>query len=170
MIRRPPRSTLFPYTTLFRSWPWPPTAQSHDPMTWVMVWGRFNAARWRRGWQELFDTHTLVHNRRDIKKIVVCGRRRRICRRGHRHAVAAPAHRYGPAVEGADLQDLHSGRDAVEDDRPNGSSRVLTPSHRHRLEPHRWRPPGPRPARLVPEGRDPLPRRVGVSSARCIIA
>src|ERR1039458_10807046 len=24
MIRRPPRSTLFPYTTLFRS-PWPPT-------------------------------------------------------------------------------------------------------------------------------------------------
>src|SRR5256885_1301576 len=30
MIRRPPRSTLFPYTTLFRSpmsgmpWPWPP--------------------------------------------------------------------------------------------------------------------------------------------------
>src|SRR5881296_2017534 len=22
-------------------WPWPPTAQSHDPMTWVMVWGRF---------------------------------------------------------------------------------------------------------------------------------
>src|SRR5690349_24260093 len=28
MIRRPPRSTLFPYTTLFRSWPGssPPTA------------------------------------------------------------------------------------------------------------------------------------------------
>src|SRR5437763_10385095 len=23
MIRRPPRSTLFPYTTLFRSFPWP---------------------------------------------------------------------------------------------------------------------------------------------------
>src|SRR3712207_7050401 len=23
MIRRPPRSTLFPYTTLFRSWPYP---------------------------------------------------------------------------------------------------------------------------------------------------
>jgi len=52
-------------------WPWPPTAQSHDPMTWVMVWGRFDAERWRRGWQELFDTHDLVHNRREIKKIVV---------------------------------------------------------------------------------------------------
>src|ERR1035441_10779765 len=24
MIRRPPRSTLFPYTTLFRSWRWGP--------------------------------------------------------------------------------------------------------------------------------------------------
>src|SRR5438034_8472230 len=24
MIRPPPRSTLFPYTTLFRSWKWPP--------------------------------------------------------------------------------------------------------------------------------------------------
>ncbi|HYR98511.1 MAG TPA: hypothetical protein VEO58_05825 [Gemmatimonadales bacterium] len=41
-----------------------------DPMTWVMVWGRFDAERWRRGWQELFDTHTLVHNRREIKRIV----------------------------------------------------------------------------------------------------
>src|SRR3712207_9294094 len=33
MIRRPPRSTLFPYTTLFRSWrngppPWPLTLQA----------------------------------------------------------------------------------------------------------------------------------------------
>src|SRR2546422_7053239 len=34
MIRRPPRSTLFPYTTLFRSRPWtspPPTACSESP-------------------------------------------------------------------------------------------------------------------------------------------
>src|SRR5258708_27195809 len=28
MIRRPPRSTLFPYTTLFRS-VWPPRARTH---------------------------------------------------------------------------------------------------------------------------------------------
>src|SRR2546425_12518253 len=27
MIRRPPRSTLFPYTTLFRSRPWVPTPE-----------------------------------------------------------------------------------------------------------------------------------------------
>jgi hypothetical protein len=52
-------------------WPWPPTPQSHDPMTWVMVLGRFDAERWKRGWQELFDTHTLVRNVRQIRKIVV---------------------------------------------------------------------------------------------------
>src|SRR5947199_1594037 len=34
MIRRPPRSTLFPYTTLFRS---PP------PGTWIQGWGRGSA-------------------------------------------------------------------------------------------------------------------------------
>src|SRR6266705_5095473 len=36
MIRRPPRSTLFPYTTLFRSpwWRWPPDAdRSTTPNT-----------------------------------------------------------------------------------------------------------------------------------------
>jgi hypothetical protein len=52
-------------------WPWPPTPQSHDPMTWVLVLGRFDAARWRHGWQELFDSHTLVHNRRELKRVVV---------------------------------------------------------------------------------------------------
>src|SRR5258707_10078132 len=32
MIRRPPRSTLFPYTTLFRSWrQLPPQCASHRP-------------------------------------------------------------------------------------------------------------------------------------------
>jgi methylmalonyl-CoA epimerase len=52
-------------------WPFPRTAQSHDPMGWVMVLGRYNYERWRKGWQELFDTHTLVHNRREIRKIEV---------------------------------------------------------------------------------------------------
>src|SRR5690554_7526930 len=31
MIRRPPRSTLFPYTTLFRSWPPRPAAGRRSP-------------------------------------------------------------------------------------------------------------------------------------------
>jgi len=52
-------------------WPWPPDAASHDPALWVMPFGRYDAARWRRSWQELFDTHDLVHNKRRIEKIVV---------------------------------------------------------------------------------------------------
>lgn len=52
-------------------WPWPRTPQSHDPMDWVLVWGRYDYHRWRSGWQELFDTHRLVHNRRAIRKIEI---------------------------------------------------------------------------------------------------
>jgi len=52
-------------------WPWPKTAQSHDPMDWVMEIGRYDYGRWRKGWQDLFDTHTLIHNTREIKKIVI---------------------------------------------------------------------------------------------------
>jgi ketosteroid isomerase-like protein len=52
-------------------WPWPRTPNSHDPMDWVMVLGRFNAERWKKGWQELFDTHKLIHNRRQILKIEI---------------------------------------------------------------------------------------------------
>ncbi|MGI8997894.1 MAG: YybH family protein [Pyrinomonadaceae bacterium] len=52
-------------------WPWPRTPQSHDPLDWVMELGRYDEARWRRGWQELFDTHRLAHNRREIKKILI---------------------------------------------------------------------------------------------------
>jgi ketosteroid isomerase-like protein len=52
-------------------WPWPRTAQSHDPMDWVMEIGRYDYDRWRKGWQDLFDTHRLIHNKREIKKIVI---------------------------------------------------------------------------------------------------
>jgi ketosteroid isomerase-like protein len=52
-------------------WPWPTNNQAHDPMEWVLVLGRFDRERWRRGWQELFDTHQLVHNRREIKRIEI---------------------------------------------------------------------------------------------------
>ncbi|NHK31333.1 MAG: nuclear transport factor 2 family protein [Asgard group archaeon] len=50
-------------------WPWPKNPQSHDPMEWIIPWGRFDYERWKKGWQELFDTHKLVHNKREIKKI-----------------------------------------------------------------------------------------------------
>jgi ketosteroid isomerase-like protein len=52
-------------------WPWPPTEHDHDPVDWTLVQGRFDYNRWRDGWQELFDTHDLIHNRRVIQKIVV---------------------------------------------------------------------------------------------------
>lgn len=54
-------------------WPWPPTAHHHDPSDWVFLAGRYDYERWRRNWQGLFDTHELVHNRRELKKIVVTG-------------------------------------------------------------------------------------------------
>jgi ketosteroid isomerase-like protein len=52
-------------------WPWPPHAHAHDPQQWQLVWGRYEYERWRRGWQELFDTHRLVHNRRIVRRIAV---------------------------------------------------------------------------------------------------
>ncbi|MGH9942971.1 MAG: YybH family protein [Pyrinomonadaceae bacterium] len=52
-------------------WPWPPDARAHDPINWVFWAGRYDYERWSRNWQQLFDTHQLVHNRREIKKIVV---------------------------------------------------------------------------------------------------
>ena len=52
-------------------WPWPPNPEAHDPMGWTLVWGRFDRNRWRQGWQELFDSHDLVHNRRSIHRIEI---------------------------------------------------------------------------------------------------
>ena len=52
-------------------WPWPPDVDSHDPATWVFPLGRFDRRRWQEGWQELFDTHELVHNRRETVRITL---------------------------------------------------------------------------------------------------
>ena len=52
-------------------WPWPRTPQSHDPMDWVIEWGRYDYERWKTGWQKLFDSHRLACNHREIKKIEI---------------------------------------------------------------------------------------------------
>jgi ketosteroid isomerase-like protein len=52
-------------------WPWPPHKDAHDPMEWVLEWGRFDERRWREGWRGLFDTYELVHNRRSTLRIVL---------------------------------------------------------------------------------------------------
>src|SRR5471030_3392922 len=41
MIRRPPRSTLFPYTTLFRS------NDNRSLLTWLTQWGTSGRCQWR---------------------------------------------------------------------------------------------------------------------------
>jgi ketosteroid isomerase-like protein len=52
-------------------WPWPKTPNAHDPLDWEFVMGRFDRERWMKSWQQLFDTHRLVHNKRDIKRIEI---------------------------------------------------------------------------------------------------
>jgi hypothetical protein len=52
-------------------WPWPKTPHSHDPMDWELVMGKFDRERWRKSWMELFDNYRLIHNKREIKKIVI---------------------------------------------------------------------------------------------------
>jgi ketosteroid isomerase-like protein len=52
-------------------WPWPPNSKAHDPMQWVMPLGRYDRERWTRSWQDLFNAHELVHNRRRTLRVVV---------------------------------------------------------------------------------------------------
>ena len=52
-------------------WPWPRTPQSHDPMDWVLEWGKYDYNRWKNGWLKLFNTHKLDHNDRKIRKIEI---------------------------------------------------------------------------------------------------
>jgi len=56
-------------------WPWPPSPDAHDPMTWVLPFGRFDAKRWKDSWQSLFDSHDLVHNMRTTQRVVVSEQR-----------------------------------------------------------------------------------------------
>src|SRR5207237_9515961 len=52
-------------------WPWPLTYTSLDPVDWRLEMGRFDAARWRRRYEDLFSRYELVHNRRSAVKIEV---------------------------------------------------------------------------------------------------
>lgn len=52
-------------------WPWPANSTAHDPAGWVFVMGRFDRRRWKKIWQDLFDTHVLVHNLRQTRKIEI---------------------------------------------------------------------------------------------------
>ena len=52
-------------------WPWPEDEQSHDPVGWIMELGKFDYERWKKGWQELFETHDLIYNNRKLIKIKI---------------------------------------------------------------------------------------------------
>ena len=117
-------------------WPWPPDASAHDPALWVFPLGRFDRERWKRGWEELFRDHELVHNRRGTVRIVVSEEgdggfavvdvdtlwRRRDDGR------AVP-------LEGARVQGIHEGRGPVVPHPPHRAPRRTVPSATGRLSP-----------------------------------
>src|SRR5688572_31039987 len=83
MIRQPPRSTLFPYTTLFRSCSHPETTQDREPLRgWSRrneTWGRPLAVQWPpalrlyqdRAWQDRKSTR-LNSSHSQISYAVFC--------------------------------------------------------------------------------------------------
>ncbi|MEJ7642601.1 MAG: nuclear transport factor 2 family protein [Candidatus Nitrosocosmicus sp.] len=52
-------------------WPWPRTPESHNPIDGVFGMGRFDCQKWKKSYGDLFESHRLVHNVREIRKIVV---------------------------------------------------------------------------------------------------
>ncbi|MCK4941200.1 nuclear transport factor 2 family protein [candidate division WOR-3 bacterium] len=51
-------------------WPWPVKNTDHDPVQWEMILGRFNYERWKKFYDDFFAKYNLMHNKREIKKIV----------------------------------------------------------------------------------------------------
>src|SRR2546430_11043631 len=69
MIRRPPRSTLFPYTTLFRSLPTRPLGSSGLDITTVGfgAWA-IGGGDWAFGWGPQDDTDSLAAMHRALDR------------------------------------------------------------------------------------------------------
>src|SRR2546427_11792193 len=92
MIRRPPRSTLFPYTTLFRNLAKRDIMGVNDPMRITLGWARcadnvadvLRRGAWYPVVEESGDGHVVVEVRRG---------RIRLHRRDRTGATQAPAHR-----------------------------------------------------------------------------
>src|SRR3712207_6854924 len=98
MIRRPPRSTLFPYTTLFRSgeqWPWSSAAahtggqdgaQLIDRTAWQLRWPSYNQVpRWP--WSDRKSTR-LNSSHANISYAVFCLKKKKKHRYGDSHLTA----------------------------------------------------------------------------------
>src|SRR6266536_2021421 len=114
MIRRPPRSTLFPYTTLFRSRPWPSHAVGHHA-------GADRAARVPRSEEHTSELQSrvdlvcrlLLEKKKHAARCTSCGTtlnpRARFCNECGSPAVLAPpapTERTGPAAAPASERSL----------------------------------------------------------------
>src|SRR2546426_8099468 len=60
MIRRPPRSTLFPYTTLFRSCPWAAASRCGSASCTLSGWPRSRCATPDRKSTRLNSSHLVI--------------------------------------------------------------------------------------------------------------
>src|SRR3712207_8288667 len=64
MIRRPPRSTLFPYTTLFRSEAWRQHLSAANDY-WQLLWNVLMFRQWHSYWASDDDRQHLPQRSRD---------------------------------------------------------------------------------------------------------
>src|SRR2546427_5351403 len=85
MIRRPPRSTLFPYTTLFRSWPRGMTKRKLKLDGWLRElapspglrrWFGHDPEKWTE-FQRRYRAELRMH-RQAVSELVELARRRRV--------------------------------------------------------------------------------------------
>jgi ketosteroid isomerase-like protein len=52
-------------------WPWPANNIDHDPVKWELFLGKFNYNRWKKIYLQFFNENKLIHNNREIVKIIV---------------------------------------------------------------------------------------------------
>ena len=52
-------------------WPWPKDQHAHNPKDWIFPMGKYNRERWKKSWAALFNTHELIHNKRETIKFTI---------------------------------------------------------------------------------------------------
>src|SRR2546425_7184432 len=92
MIRRPPRSTLFPYTTLFRSLP----APVPPPAAWTATLWRNRVARRTDTTRSEEHTSELQSLAYLVCRLLLEKKNRRIRRDQHNHQATCPRMRAAP--------------------------------------------------------------------------
>ena len=52
-------------------WSWPPNLEAHDPIDWVLPWGRFNEKRWHQYLHKFFAKYELIYNKRITQRVEI---------------------------------------------------------------------------------------------------